>query len=617
MTSRTPPADPATGNRGDPDGQSRNGSYEYEPTSYWPRHASRSAAVDPKAKDVHATPSAERRGRHAARVPRFGPTAEATAPSSPFLDPRAATDTVRQRHLERPGALHGRPSTHADDVQALANIERRRRHAVRVPRLGPTAEASAPTRPLSDPRAATDAFRKRQLEGLEVLLRLANATAETQPLPLLSSPSADAGAAGSRVPALLKDPAVRGAAALILSNVMSGGLGFVFWAVTAHYQKASGVGAISAEVSAITFLASVGSLNLINVFARFLPEAGWHARRMILVSYSAAALAGSLGAVIFLLTPLAKGLVIGGGIGRLAFALCVVLNSVFMIQDGGLVGFGRSGWVPVENILVALARLALLPLSVGLLSASIAVMSSWALPMAVAVVAVNAIIICRLAGRGRARQRPSLPPIGQLGHFVAIESVTTAVAAAVSAFLPALVTRRLGTTQGGYFYVPWIITTMASLLFTSILISMVREAVARPDKANFTIRRSLRLILATVIAGMVGCIFLARLALAPMGSDFAVHGAPLLRWVGLALPAVAVNLLYWSLCLVRRRPWPVFAVNLTTSAVMISGVMLLRNGADITRVGIIYLLWRSGLLLPLLFPAIKTLRIMLKPQESL
>lgn len=553
MTSGRPPAEQATRKRRSPDVQLREGPHEGERTPYLPRHANKSAPVDPRAEAQLTRAKLEHRGRHAARGQRFGQTAREPASALPFLYPRPAADDLR----------------------------------------------------------------KRQLEGLEVLFRLANATAETQPLPLVSSTRADEGAVGPRALALFKDPALRGAAALILSNVIAGGLGFVFWVVTAHYQRASGVGAVSAEVSAITFLASVGSLNLINVFARFIPEAGWHARRMILLSYSAAVLAGSLGAVIFLLTPLATGLVIGGGIGRLAFALCVVLNSVFMIQDGGLVGFGRSGWVPIENILVALARLALLPLSIGLLSASTAVLWSWALPMAVAVVVVNAIIIGRLARHGRARQRPSLPPAGQLGRFVAIESVTTAVAAAVSAFLPALVTRRLGTTQGGYFYVPWIITTMASLLFTSILISMVREAVARPGEAGFTIRRSLRLVLVMVIAGMMGCIFFARLALAPMGHDFAAHGAPLLRWVGLALPAAAVNLLYWALCLVRRRPWPVFAVNLATSAVMIGGVMMLRDGADISRVGIIYCLAQWTVAAVVALPALKTLRVMLKRQESL
>jgi len=483
-------------------------------------------------------------------------------------------------------------------------------------RISPTPREAERAGPIPYPGDASNAVRQRQIEGLEVLFSLANGTAVTEVRPLAVSERADTRKGAL---ALFKDPAVRGAASLILSNVMAGALGFVFWAVTAHHEKVSGVGTVSAEVSAIMFLASVGSLNLINVFARFIPEAGWHARRLILVSYSAAVLAGSLAAVIFMLTPLATGLVIGGGSGKLAFAACVVVNSVFMIQDGGLVGFGRTGWVPVENILVALARLALLALGVRLFSArTAAVLWAWALPMAVAVVVVNAAIIGRLAGRARATKRPSLPPVRQLGRFIAIESVTTAVASAVSAFLPALVTRRLGATQGGYFYVPWIITTMASLLFTSILISMVRESAARPAKVSVTVRRSLRLIVIMVIAGMMGCIFLGKVALAPMGPDFSAQGAPLLRWIGLALPAVAINLLYWALCLSRKHPWPVFALNFATSAIMIGGIMLLRQGTSISRVGLIYCLaqWTVAVVIVIL-PAVKTLRVMLKRRRSL
>ena len=155
----------------------------------------------------------------------------------------------------------------------------------------------------------------------------------------------------SRVVSLFKDPALRGAFALMFSAVAAGGLGFVFWAFTAHHLDASAVGSVSAEVSSITFLATVGGLNLITIFARFLPVAGWHSRRLILTSYGAAALAGLLAATVFLLTPMATGLVLGGELGRFAFAVCVVLTSVFSIQDGGLIGFGRFGWVPSREYL--------------------------------------------------------------------------------------------------------------------------------------------------------------------------------------------------------------------------------------------------------------------------
>jgi O-antigen/teichoic acid export membrane protein len=400
----------------------------------------------------------------------------------------------------------------------------------------------------------------------------------------------------------------------MLSAVMAGGLGFAFWSLIAHRQDASAVGSVTAEVSSITALAGVGSLNLINVFARFLPQAGWDARRLILASYGGAALAGLLAATVFLFTPWAAGLVLGGDLGRLAFVVCVVLTSVFMIQDGGLVGFGRSGWVPVENILVASARLALLPLGAMFLSEPIGVLWSWAVPMVVAVLIVNVLIIGRLAGQHKT-QRPSLPTFGELGRFVAIESVTTAVSAAVSTFLPALVTQRLGASKGGYFYVPWIIATMVSLLLSSILISMVREAIANPEKADLTIRRSIGLALLVVTGAMIACLLLPGLVLAPLGADFAAYGAPLLRWVGLALPATSLNLLYWATCLVRRHPWPVLAVNLATSGAVVGGVMLLGPSSDISSVGMIYCMVQWGVAFAVSIPTVKALRIVRQRQE--
>ena len=493
------------------------------------------------------------------------------------------------------------------------------------------------------PRAGADGQGENRLTGNYTLLSPAAAAAATQPIPVVFSPPSavsvtqpipvvfsppSAVSATQPIPViprppvrkprhlkLLKDPALRGAAALMFSAVVSGGLAFVFWSLTAHRQHASGLGSVTAEVSAIMFLASVGSLNLVSVFARFLPEAGWSARRLILTSYGGAAAVGLLATMIFFLTPMAARLIIGGGPGRVAFAVCVVLNSVFMIQDGGLVGFGRYNWVPVENVLVAVARLLMLPLTAMFMSERIGVLWSWALPMAIAVLAVNVVIIGPLAG-GQRNERPRLPTAGQMGRFVAIESVTTAVAAAVTAFLPALVTQRLGSTQGGYFYVPWMIATMVSLPLMSILISMVREAVARPEKADATVRRSLGIVMLVVVVAMAACLLLPNLVLAPLGSSFVSHGAALLRWIGLSVPAVAVNLTYWSTCLVRRRPWPVLAVNLATSSVIVGGVMSLGRGSDISRVGLIYCMAQWAVAVVVSLPTITALRVVRQRQES-
>lgn len=463
----------------------------------------------------------------------------------------------------------------------------------------------------SSRRSAEEEWHQRQVAGIQALLELS--------VPVMSNPAITVPLfigtkqEGSR--SLLKDPAVRGAAALMLSVGATGGLSYVFWAYIAHQQNAAAVGKISAEVSTITFLATVGSLNLTSIFGRFLPVAGWHARRLMAAGYGSAGLVGLLAALIFLATPLASGLVIGGGLGALAFVSFVILNSVFNIQDGGLIGFGRFGWIPAENVSVALLRFALLPVSALLLSAQASVLAAWLVPMALAVFIVNVFNLGPLA-RGRMRQRPRLPVARELSRLVAVGAISGAVNATVSIFLPAFVTHRLGSVQGGYFYVPWMVTTMVALLMGNITTSMVREVVANPQKAAPAIRRSLGLAGLGVIAVMIVCLLLAGLILAPLGSSFVSHGSPLMRWTGLAMPATTVIVFFWALCSIHKRPWPSFGVNVFTAAATFGGILLLHSGSDISSVGMIYcaVQWAAALLI--VFPTFTGLRAIARRKRS-
>ena len=70
---------------------------------------------------------------------------------------------------------------------------------------------------------------------------------------------------------LLSNRATRSSIYLMSSAVGSGLLTFLFWTVIGRREGPAIVGRASAEVSTVTFLASISSLNLINVFARFLP----------------------------------------------------------------------------------------------------------------------------------------------------------------------------------------------------------------------------------------------------------------------------------------------------------------------------------------------------------
>jgi O-antigen/teichoic acid export membrane protein len=512
------------------------------------------------------------------------------------------------------GTAKGRRPAREDDGQSWDMPTRpvsRRADEVRRPRVpdpGPRHSQDRFAR-----SSAEEEWRRSQLEGIQALLELsvpvmANSSV-TAPIPLFRDDKQ------GRSRSLLKDRAVRGALSLMLSAGATGGLGYVFWAFTAHHMNAAAVGKISAEVSSITFLATIGSLNLTGIFGRFLPEAGWRARKLLVTGYGSATLVGLLASLVYLATPMAKGLAIGGGVGALAFVISVVLNSIFNIQDGGLIGFGRFEWIPVENASVALARFALLPVAAIFLSAQASVLGAWLLPMAVAILVVNIYSLGPLAGE-KMRQRPKLPKAGELSHLIAVGAISGSVNAVVSAFLPAVVTHRLGSAQGGYFYVPWMITSIASLLMINVTTSMTREIIANSHRGGTVIRRSLSLAGLMVAAIMIGCLLLAGLLLAPLGHNFVTYGTPLVRWVGLAMPATAVIVFFWALCAIRRRPWPAFGINLFTAVAIFGGVLLLRPGSDIGRVGMIYcaVQWTSALVV--VFPTFAGLRAIARRTDS-
>jgi hypothetical protein len=462
-------------------------------------------------------------------------------------------------------------------------------------------------------RSAEEGWHQRQHEGIQALLAMsvpimAN-PAVTVTIPLFIGTDQD----GPR--SLLKDRAVRGAIALMLSAGATGVLNYAFWTFAAHRQGAAAVGRMSAEVSSITFLATVAGLNLSMIFGRFLPVAGWRARRLIATGYGISSLASLSAALIFLATPLAKGLIIGGAAGRVAFVVCVILTDLFNIQDGALIGFGRFEWIPVENASVSLARLALLPVAAIFLSASESVLGTWFLPMALAVVVVNIFNLGPLAS-GSMRRRPNLPRVGELSHLIAVGAISGSLTATVTIFLPAFVTDRLGAAQGGYFYVPWMITSMAVLLIINITTSMVREVTANPQKAGVAIRRSVSFAAVVIVAVMMFCFFMARLVLTPLGPNFVTYGAPLMRWVGLAMPATTVVVFFWDVCTIRRRPWPPVAVNLFTAVAIFGGILLLHPGSNIGRVGMIYCVVQWLTAIVVVFPAITGLRAIARTKET-
>lgn len=400
--------------------------------------------------------------------------------------------------------------------------------------------------------------------------------------------------------------------ALIISAVGTAATTYVFWVVVARRGGPDLVGAASAQIATITFLGAVASLNLTDVLVRFVPAAGDRTRRLIGCSYLVAAIAATVVAVAFLATP--WGPAASRGLGIVVFAVLVVLSALFLIQDGGLIGLGKAGWVPIENVAMGVARLALLPVCALLVAAPAYPVLAWGAAMAAAVIALNCIVLGRLAPRARG-PAPKPGPQG-IRRLVAVESVSSAVAAAVATFLPAVVTFSMGTRTGGYFYVPWMLLAIGTLLMSNVLITAVRESVADPAATPAVLRGQLRLEALVVAAGTAACVLLPQVPLVLLGGDFAGEAQGLLRWLGLALPGTAVLLLFWALCLMLQRPWPVLLVNAATATATVGGVMAYGDDLGLAGVGALYCCVQTLAALAVLPATARRLRPLLHPHPS-
>ena len=186
----------------------------------------------------------------------------------------------------------------------------------------------------------------------------------------------------------LLSPLVRNALALEVSSMGSAGIGLVFWAVAAHLASVENIGRDSAELSAMSLLASLGSVSLGSTFIRFLPVSGDRTRRFIARSYGACTVLAFILAFVYVASGLGHRFLPTGLGWRALFVVVVAFWVVFVLQDDALTGLRAMKWIPVENLLFGVAKLALLPLFIAFVPEQ-GVFLAWSAPVFVAVVLVT------------------------------------------------------------------------------------------------------------------------------------------------------------------------------------------------------------------------------------
>jgi O-antigen/teichoic acid export membrane protein len=395
-----------------------------------------------------------------------------------------------------------------------------------------------------------------------------------------------------RVSAVLRVPLYRNGYALIVNSALTAIAGFAFWILAARRYSTHDVGAGSAMISAMLFASGLSQLNLLGFLSRFLPVAGSRTKSLILRCYG---ITGALTAVVatgFMIIerttsrpvfPVSTGFAI-------YFVVATVAWTIFSLQDGVMTGLRNASWVPLENLVFGVGKIALIVLFAGTLGAA-GLFMGWTLAMIVMIPPVNYLIF-RVLVKRYAESPPSAPhnySARDLFRFASGDYVGSLCAQASTVLLPFLVVRWAGPKQGGYFAIVWVTATSIDMVAFNFATSLTVEGAIERAQLRRILGGVMRHWLVIIVPAVALMIAAAPLVLSVFGQGYATQGTALLRVCVLACVPRGVNAIAVGVARIERNVRRIVAIQCSTAAIVLPLGFVLVHDFGLIGIGIAWL----------------------------
>jgi len=330
---------------------------------------------------------------------------------------------------------------------------------------------------------------------------------------------------------------------LLVSTVVTAGLGFVFWVVVARFYTPAQVGLATSLISATSLLATLSLLGLNNTLVRF-PAAGRARDAQVSRALVLVAGVGCLAGAGYL-----AGLPLYGA--RLAFvrdnwlsaaaftgfcgcaAVSLLIRSVF-----------TAARVPEFNVLIdglvqGAAKVAVPAVLTGLGVFGIVVAAG----VGYAVTVLAALLVLRRLGL-RADLRTGGTRLREKFRFSVGSHLSNLINLAPVLATPLIVLHHLGAAEAGYYFVAFQIAAMLNAVSTAVGEAVFAEVSHQESRFRELMLRSARIIAAVQVPAAAVVVVGGGLLLRVFGAGYAAHARPLLTVLAVAALPVALNT--WS-----------------------------------------------------------------------
>jgi O-antigen/teichoic acid export membrane protein len=322
---------------------------------------------------------------------------------------------------------------------------------------------------------------------------------------------------------------VRSALALVSTSILTSGLGFIYWAVSARLFPPSNIGEAATAIAAMNLIAPLTTLGFGTVLLAELPA--MRGGRSELVS-TAAVVSGIFGGGLALICAMAlpAGLLGLPGVGHdggatLLFAAGVAAQGVGMMLDSALLSVAGGGPQLWRNTTLAVVKLVLLVAFALTLSqhGSLSIYASWFLANVVSIVTMT-IWLARKRQVTLRRMWPTRSALQVVRH-VAAQHHALNLALQVPYFaMPIVANVTLGSEQAGYLYATWSVAGFVFVLPLALSTALFASGARDTGTFLMELRFTLRFSLAACVAANLVLLPLGGVVLRVFGSAYANNG---------------------------------------------------------------------------------------------
>lgn len=341
---------------------------------------------------------------------------------------------------------------------------------------------------------------------------------------------------------------------LVANQILSSGLGLLYWAIAARLLLPAEIGLASSTISGIVLLGMVAELGITVALTRYTAQVGRSFRRFVATCYALNIGAGILVWSVLTATGLIDFMIPELNGNHLLVLAAIICSTLFYVQDGVLAARRRTWLILVENLAYNLAKLALL-IALARMGVGHAVVLSWFAPLPFFLVAIGLIVFSRrLHARSiESHDRDSTADYRQVVSVVGFDYLGGLLNEASVRLLPLIVLNLLGAAEAAFFFQGWLIANTIRLASSSFVTSFVVTVAAAPDKLLPYARRALALVVLLVAVAAAALILAAPLLLALLGKDYVENSITILRLLAVSSIPAAVNI--WFIALARLRNW--------------------------------------------------------------